>query len=193
MGKVCLEGVGKFYQHYPSVATVVTARVGEKANAMAAAWHSCLSFEPPLYGVAISPKRFTHDLVLEAGEFAVNFLPFDRAEIIAAVGGSTGAEVDKFQVFNIAEEESVLTSVPILAEAYAAYECQLVSHHTFGDHTWFVGQILRVHLLEEALTEEGVLNLEQVIPSLYLGADLYLGPSPESIRRLGREVYGKVS
>lgn len=193
MGKVRIEGVGKFYQHYPAVATVVTARVGEKANAMAAAWHSALSFNPPLYGVAISPKRFTHDLILEAGEFGVNFLPFNRAEIIAAVGGSTGREVDKFEAFEIAEKKPVLTSAPIIADVYAAYECKLASHHIFGDHTWFVGEILRVHLLEEALTEEGVLNLEQVIPSLYLGADLYLGPGPEWIRRLDREVYGKVS
>ncbi|MGB5933956.1 MAG: flavin reductase family protein [Anaerolineae bacterium] len=193
MGKVSIEGVGKFNHHYPAVAAVVTARVEEKANAMAAAWHSCLSFEPPLYGVAISPKRFSHDLVLEAGEFGVNFLPFDKAGMIAAVGGSTGREVDKFEAFKIAEEKLVSTSVPILAEAYAAYECKLVSHHTFGDHTWFVGQILRVHLLEEALTEEGVLNLERVTPALYLGADLYLGPGPESIRRLDRAVYGEVS
>jgi flavin reductase (DIM6/NTAB) family NADH-FMN oxidoreductase RutF len=192
MGKVHIEGVGKFYQHYPAIAAVVTVRVGEKANAMAAAWHSSLSFEPPLYGVAISPKRFTHDLILEAGEFGVNFLPFDRAGIIAAVGGSTGREVDKFEAFKIAEEKPVLTSVPILEDAYAAYECKLVGHHAFGDHTWFVGEILMVHLLEEALTEEGVLNLERVTPALYLGADLYLSPSPESVLRLAREVYGKV-
>lgn len=192
MGKVCIEGVGKFYQHYPALAAVVTARLGEKANAMAAAWHSSLSRKPPLYGVAISPKRFTHDLILEVGEFGVNFLPFERVEIIAAVGGSTGREVDKFEAFKIAEERPVLTSVPILQDAYAAYECKLVSHHTFGDHTWFVGEILRVHLLEEALTEEGVLDLVRVTPSLYLGADLYLSPRPESIRRLDREVYGKV-
>jgi flavin reductase (DIM6/NTAB) family NADH-FMN oxidoreductase RutF len=193
MGKVSIEGVGEFYQHYPAVAAVVTARVGEKANAMAAAWHSALSRTPPLYGVAISPKRFTHDLILEAGEFGVNFSPFERVEIIAAVGGSTGREVDKFEAFKVAEEKPVLTSVPILAEAYAAYECKLVSHHAFGDHIWFVGEILMVHLLEEAFTEEGVLNLERVAPSLYLGAELYLSPRPERIRRLDREVYGKVS
>lgn len=193
MEKVYIEGVGEFYHHYPAIAAVVTARVGEKANAMAAAWHSALSRKPPLYGVAISPKRFTHDLILEAGEFGVNFLPFERAEIIAAVGGSTGREIDKFEAFKVVEEKPVSTSVPILAEAYAAYECKLVSHHTFGDHIWFVGEILMVHLLEEAFTEEGVLNLEKVTPALYLGADLYLGPGPENIRRLDREVYGKVS
>jgi len=36
-GKMRIEGIGKFYYHYPSVAAVVSARAGEKANAMAAA------------------------------------------------------------------------------------------------------------------------------------------------------------
>ena len=191
MGKVCIEGVGKFYQHYPAVAAVVTARVGEKANGMAAAWHSSLSFNPPLYGVAISPKRFTHDLILEAGEFGVNFLPFERAEIVAAVGGSTGREVDKFEAFNIAEERPVLTSVPIIAEAYAAYECKLVSHHTFGDHTWFVGEIVMVHLVEGALTDEGMLDLSSVKPAMYLGADRYVTAWRESLCYLDRKAWTK--
>lgn len=191
MGKVSIEEVGKFYQHYPAVAAVVTARVGEKANAMAAAWHSSLSFEPPLYGVAISPKRFTHDLILEAGEFGVNFLPFEKAEIVAAVGGSTGREVDKFEAFNIAEERPVLTSVPIIAEAYAAYECKLVSHHTFGDHTWFVGEIVMVHLVEGALTDEGMLDLSSVKPAMYLGADRYVTALRESLCYLDRKAWTK--
>lgn len=191
MGKVSIEGVGEFNEHYPAVAAVVTARAGEKANAMAAAWHSSLSFEPPLYGVAISPKRFTHDLLLEAGEFGVNFLPFERAGIIAAVGGSTGGEVDKFEAFEIAEEKPVLTSAPILAEAYAAYECKLVSHHTFGDHTWFVGEIVMVHLVEGAVTDEGTLDLSSVKPALYLGADRYVTALRESLCYLDRKAWTK--
>lgn len=191
MGKVCIEEVREFYHHYPAVAAVVTARVGEKANAMAAAWHSSLSFEPPLYGVAISPKRFTHELVLEAREFGVNFLPFEKAEIVAAVGGSTGREVDKFQVFDIAEEKPVLTSAPILAEAYAAYECKLVSHHTFGDHTWFVGEIVMVHVVEGALTDEGMLDLSSVKPAMYLGADRYVTALHESLCYLDRKAWTK--
>jgi len=191
MVKVCIEGVGEFYHHSPAVAAVVTARVGEKANAMAAAWHSALSFEPPLYGVAISPKRFTHDLLLEAGEFGVNFLPFERVGVIAAVGGSTGGEVDKFQVFKIAEERSVLTSVPILAEAYAAYECKLVSHYSFGDHTWFIGEIVMVHLVEGALTDEGMLDLSSVKPAMYLGADRYVTAWLESLCYLDRKAWTK--
>ena len=191
MGKVSIEGVGKFYQHYPAVAAVVTTRVGEKANAMAAAWHSCLSFEPPLYGVAISPKRFTHELILEAEEFGVNFLPFEKAAIVAEMGGSTGKEVDKFQVFHIGEEEPIEGGAPVLVDAYAAYECELVSHHAFGDHTWFVGEIVMVHLVEGALTGEGILDPSSVKPTMYLGADRYVTVLPESLCYLDRKAWTK--
>lgn len=77
--------VGAFYQHYPAVVATVTARAGGKANGMPATWHSSLSLKPPLFGVAIYPKWFTHDLILEAGEFGVNFLPFEEAQTIAGV------------------------------------------------------------------------------------------------------------
>ncbi|GAJ12693.1 unnamed protein product, partial [marine sediment metagenome] len=90
MAKTISEDVGKFYQHYPRVAVVVTARARGRDNAMAAAWHMPISFRPPLYGVSISPKRFTYQLIVDSKEFGVNFLPFEAAELIASVGGSQG-------------------------------------------------------------------------------------------------------
>jgi len=188
--KVITEDIGAFSQHYPKVAVIVTAQAGGRANAMAAAWHTSISFKPPLYGVAISPKRFTYQLIAESKEFGVNFLPFARAELIASVGGSKGYEIDKFQRFNIARDKPVKTAVPILKAAYAAYECKLVDDRGYGDHRWLVGEIVAVHLLREALTPEETLDLEKVSPILYLGHELYLTTSKD-IRYLDREVYGK--
>ena len=190
MDKVITEDIGAFFQHYPKVAVIVTAQAGGRANAMAAAWHTSISFKPPLYGVAISPKRFTYQLIAESKEFGVNFLPFARAELIASVGGSKGYEIDKFQMFNIARDKPVKTAVPILKAAYAAYECKLVDDRGYGDHRWLVGEIVAVHLLREALTPEETLDLEKVSPILYLGHELYLTTSKD-IRYLDREVYGK--
>jgi len=188
--KVLTEDIGAFSQHYPKVAVIVTAQAGGRANAMAAAWHTSISFKPPLYGVAISPKRFTYQLIAESKEFGVNFLPFAKAELIASVGGSKGYEIDKFQMFNIARDKPVKTAVPILKAAYAAYECKLVDDRGYGDHRWLVGEIVAVHLLREALTPEETLDLEKVSPILYLGHELYLTTSKD-IRYLDREVYGK--
>ncbi len=190
MDKVITEDIGAFSQHYPKVAAIVTAQASGRDNAMAVAWHTFISVKPPLYGVAISPKRFTYQLIAESKEFGVNFLPFAEAELVASVGGSKGYEIDKFHRFNIARDKPVKTAVPILKAAYAAYECKLVDDRGYGDHRWLVGEIMVVHLLREALTLEETLDLEKVSPILYLGHELYVTTSKD-VRYLDREVYGK--
>ncbi len=190
MDKVIAEDTGAFYQHYPELGVVVTAQAGGKDNAMAVAWHTSISRKPPLYGVSISPKRFTYQLIADSKEFGVNFLPFAEAELVAAVGGSGGYEIDKFHRFNIARDKPVKTAVPILKAAYAAYECKLVDDKLYGDHRLLVGEIVAVHLLREAFTPEETLDLDKVSPILYLGHELYVTTSKD-IRYLDREVYGK--
>jgi len=190
MDKVRTEDTGGFYQHYPKVPVIVTAQAGGRDNAMAAAWHTSISAEPPLYGVAVSPKRFTYQLIAEGKEFGINFLPFAKAELVASIGGSKGAEVDKFHRFNIAQEKPVKTAVPILQAAYAAYECKLVDDRVYGDHRWLVGEIVAVHMLKGALTPEETLDVAKVSPILYLGHELYLTTSKD-VTYLDRKVYGK--
>ena len=191
MDKVISEGTGAAYRYYPKLAIIVTAHAREKDNAMAVAWHTSISSSPPLYGIAISPKRFTYELIVDSKEFGVNFLPFDAAEMVASVGGSKGLDVDKFHRFNIVRDKSVKTAVPILKTAYAAYECKLVDDRSYGDHRFLVGEIVAVHWLKDAFTPEEILDLDKVHPILYVGKDLYTTTSRDTARTIDRKVYGK--
>ena len=191
MVKKNVEGTGGFHHHYPRLAVIVTCHARGKDNAMAVAWHSPVSQNPPLIGISIAPKRFTYELILESQEFAINFLPLEKAELIAAVGGIPGREADKFKKFNIAREQPIKTKAPILADAYAAYECQLAEHQTYGDHEWFVGKVVAVHFMEESFTAAGILDLARVNPALFIGADFYATTAKESARHLDRASYGK--
>ncbi len=191
MAKVFTEDLGGFYHHYPRVACVVTAQAKGRDNAMTVAWHVSISFNPPLYGVAISSKKFTYQLITDSREFGVNFLPLARAELLASIGGSSGHEIDKFSKFNIAKDKPVKTAVPILKDAYAAYECRLVDERSYGDHQLLVGEIVAVHILEESFAADGPLNLKSVSPALYLGHDLYVTTSADTVISLDRTLYGK--
>jgi flavin reductase (DIM6/NTAB) family NADH-FMN oxidoreductase RutF len=111
--------------------------------------------------------------------------------LVAAVGGSSGAKIDKFRQFNIAKEKPVKTQVPILKAAYAAYECKVVDDRLYSDHRLLVGEIVAVHLLKEAFSPEETLELAKVSPTFYLGNERYLTASSEAIKYLDREVYGK--
>lgn len=189
--KIISEDIGKYLRHYPRLTTVVTAQAKGKNNAMAVAWHAPISFNPPFYGVSISPKRFTYQLIADSKEFAVNFLPFEDAELIISVGSTSGRDIDKFQRFNIALDKPQKTAVPILNAAYAAYECQLVDDREYGDHRWLVGKIVATHWQKEAFTSEEGIDLDKVSPILYLGRDLFLTASKGTVKYLDREVYGK--
>ena len=186
-----VEDLGKQFQFYPKLATLVTAHAKGRDNVMAVAWHTPVAASPPLYGITVAPKRFTYQLIKESKEFGINFLPFEVAELVAAVGGCSGNEVDKFQKFNIAKDKPVKTAVPILKAAYAAYECQLVDDRDYGDHRFLVGKIVAVHWLQDVFTPEEQLDMNKVNPILYIGRDVYLTTSKDTVRVLDREVYSK--
>jgi flavin reductase (DIM6/NTAB) family NADH-FMN oxidoreductase RutF len=188
MPKIVTEAIGKFSHHNPKVATIVTASAGGRDDAMTAAWHSSISFKPPLYGVAITSKRFTYQLIMESREFGINFIPSEKASLAAAVGGTSGQQMDKFERFNIKKEKPVKTTAPILKDAYAAYECKLVDSKPYGDHIWIVGEIVAVHFLEEAFTPAEVLDLNKIKPLLYLGSDFYASTDKNSVNLIKRGV-----
>jgi flavin reductase (DIM6/NTAB) family NADH-FMN oxidoreductase RutF len=188
MDKTVSEDIGAFYQHYPRVAVVVTAHSGGRDNAMTAAWHTAVSKKPPLYCVAVSDSHFTYQLISASREFGINFIPDTKAELVAAIGGSKGSEIDKFQVFSIAKDSPLKTKVPILKDAYAAFECRLVDDRPYSDHRLLIGEIVAVHYLEDAFMEDGRLNLGKVRPVLYMGSDRYLNIAGCKSRMLDRRL-----
>ena len=188
MAKIVVEEIGKFSHHYPKVAALVSASAGGKDDVMTAAWHTSISARPPLYGVALTTKRFTYHLITESSEFAVNFIPLEKAALAAAVGGSSGHQIDKFARLNIEKEKSLKTAAPILKDAYAAYECKLVDSRPYGDHVWVVGEIVAVHFLEEAFTPTEYLDLAKMKPLLYLGSDFYTSADKNSVSFVKRGI-----
>ncbi len=75
-------------------------------------------------------------------------MPETHAEIVAAIGGSKGEECDKFAAYGIEKEKSVKTSAPILADAYAAFECKVVEEKVYDGHSMVIGQVVATHLQE---------------------------------------------
>jgi len=95
--------------------------------------------------------------------------------------------------FWIEEQQKIVDSMrPILKDAYAAYECKLFDHHTYGDHEWFIGEIVALHIEDGLFKEDGVLDIERIKLALYLGSDNYITASSKEIRHLDRKEYGKV-
>ncbi len=172
------ETLDDFYHYYPTVVALVTVQVGEERNAMPAAWHSPVARVPPLYGVAIAPKRHTHGLIQQAKAFAVNFLPLEKVDLISSLGSSSGRDGAKATDADLwLPEDGAVPGAPVLADAYAAYQCTLEASQPFGDHDWIVGRIAMVHTIEEAFDADGVITMNGHTPALYIGKYKFIAPA----------------
>ena len=182
-----------FYQYYPVVPAVIVVKSGDSIDALACAWYSAVSFDPPLFAVSIAPKRYSYQMLKKSREFTANFLEFDNVGTIAALGRTSGREIDKFSAYRIKTLPSTEIETPVLKEAYAAYECRIVKRHRIGDHDLFIGEVLAVHYKDKAFDKKTKLpSLSKLTPALYLGADHYAAIKSFTEVRIGKEdVMGK--
>ncbi|MFO8149522.1 MAG: flavin reductase family protein [Trueperaceae bacterium] len=165
---------GRFFGYYPGTVAVVTSSFSGERNVMSAGWHTALSAEPPLYGVALGRTRHTHELVRASGAFAVHFLPFERADAIAGVGSTSARDgLDKFARFGLTATTGTALDLPILRDAYLAYECRVTAVHETGDHDLFVGEVVAVHHRPEAYDERWLLDASEARPAVYYGRSLF--------------------
>lgn len=181
--KIITTQISKFQYFYPYTVAVVGARSADRTNFMACAWHTALSFDPPLFGVLISKKRFTYQIVAEAKEFTVNFLAREDIKLSAQMGRISGHDQDKIEAFAVNLSDSVKISSPVLTDAYVSLECTLEDIQNYGDHDLFIGRVAAVHEKEKSFTPEGVLNVEQVSPLLYMGSDSYITTDADSFKK----------
>ena len=125
---------------------VLTTKSGDAINGMIASWVSQVSFSPPLVMVGVRRNRYSHEMLLESGVFALNIL-----------GKEDVGLVDKFKLSAPEEKfkgmrwETRTTGVPIIEEALAYMDCKLVNSVDTGDHTIFIGEIIDADTLKDGI------------------------------------------
>ncbi len=179
--KTILTDLRQFQYFYPYTVAVVGARSGEGVNYMSCAWHTALSFDPPLFGILVAKKRRTFDFISDANEFTVNFLAREDIALSAQMGRISGHDRDKIEEFAVGLSAAAHIQTPVLEAAYAAFECRLRDTRAYGDHVLFVGEVLAVQIEEHCFDAQGMLDTSQVKPLLYMGSDFYMTVDPETL------------
>jgi 3-hydroxy-9,10-secoandrosta-1,3,5(10)-triene-9,17-dione monooxygenase reductase component len=121
------------------VAFVTAAPDGEPAGLIVNSFTS-VSLEPPL--VAFSPSRssLTWSRMRRGGRFAVNILGRQHQGFAVQ---ATPAGADRFEGV---DWEPGRGGVPLLADALASLECEIVAEHPAGDHWIVVGRVEGVRM-----------------------------------------------
>lgn len=166
----------RFFGYYPGTVALVTAEHMGTRNVLSVGWHTALSAEPPLYGVALGRERATHPLILGSGRFGVNFLPFAAARAVQGAGVlSLHDGEDKFARLGL---ETLPDTGLALAGAYLHYTCEVTEVVPTGDHDLFVGRVTGVRYDPAMYDEVGLFAGEAAV---YLGRSAYVTTTRERV------------
>lgn len=126
----------------PGPVLLVTATLRGRADVTTAAWTLPLSGEPPLVGVAFSPRTLIHDFIRRSEEFTLNVPHADLLGPVQYCGTVSGTDADKWAATGLHATTARQVEAPWVEECVAHLECGLVDRITVGDHDLFVGQVL---------------------------------------------------
>lgn len=129
------EAILKNMAHMTYGIYVLTTRFNSTINGMIASWVSQVSYEPPLITVAVHPNRYSHELMVKSGYFALNILAGDQKALMGRFKGPVAEE--KFE--SIAWKEGV-TGCPILTDSIGSLECRIIRKLSPGNHSLFIGE-----------------------------------------------------
>ena len=127
--------------------TVLISCIGKagKPNVTTVAWAMPTSIDPPMLAISLAPKRHSHSLIEESGEFTVNVPTLELLQEVYACGSLSGRSFDKFKKAGLTPMPGKKVKSPAIRECIAHLECKVESKFATGDHTVFVGRVLEAY------------------------------------------------
>lgn len=165
--------------------TVLVSCIGNEGdpNIITLAWAMPTSISPPLVAVSIAPKRHSHSLIEETKEFVVNIPILEILKETLLCGRISGKEHNKFKEADLTPIPSKKVKPPAIKECIAHLECQLYNKLKTGDHTIFVGKVVRAYANKEMFNEEYDLKKARMI--FHLGGNDFSTLDPEILSPRG--------
>jgi flavin reductase (DIM6/NTAB) family NADH-FMN oxidoreductase RutF len=125
---------------FPAGVAVLTVDTdGERLGLTVSAVVS-LSLQPPLVGVGVSRQAAMHELLREAGGFALSLLAGDQEDVAQHFARG----VPPFAHWHGIATREGAEGAPLLEGALGWIQCRLEAEWPAGDHTFFVGEVLAV-------------------------------------------------
>jgi flavin reductase (DIM6/NTAB) family NADH-FMN oxidoreductase RutF len=122
----------------PQPVSVVTVGAAGQKTGLTVVSLVSLSLEPPLVGIAVGRHAALHELLREAGAFAVSILAAGQDGLAQHFARG----VPPIVLWQGIETRDGELGAPLLEGALGWIECRLVSEHPTGDHTLFVGDVV---------------------------------------------------
>ena len=129
-------------RRFPSGVAVVTVDANGERLGLTIGTLVSLSLEPPLVGISVAREAALHELLREAGGFAVSVLAADQE----AVAQHFARGVPPIAHWHGIATREGARGAPLIEGALGWLECTVWAEWPAGDHTFFVGEVLECEL-----------------------------------------------
>lgn len=128
--------------HAGAVAVIATGQPGERTGLTATSVCS-LSDSPPTILVCVNHSASAYPIIRDQRCFSINLLAACQDDIGNKFAGRTGLKGE--QRFAGDNWITLQTGAPVLADALASLDCELVGEHDHGTHSIFIGRVRSAH------------------------------------------------
>ena len=176
-------GIEVAYRFLQPMHTVLVTCMGEdgKPNIITLAWVMPTSIDPPLVAISVSPKRYSHRLITDSGEFVINIPTAELLEQTITCGTISGRNRDKFKETCLTPVQAKKVKTPVIKECVAHLECRLQELFVTGDHTIFVGRIVAAYANKGIFAEK--YDLEKAPMLYHTGGNIFAVLKPKPYKR----------
>lgn len=145
----------------PVPAALVTCGTMDSPNVLTIGWTGIVCTRPPMTYISVRPERYSHDIIMNSGEFAINLTTFSMCRETDICGVKSGKNTDKFALCGFHAVPAHEIAVPIIEECPVSLECRVTEHKLLGSHTMFLAEIVGIDADERFIDENGRLELEK--------------------------------
>lgn len=145
---------------YPVPAVMVTVGDGEERdNIITIAWAGTINSDPAMVSISVRKSRYSHDLLMKNGEFAINLVTKELTYAMDYCGVKSGRDMDKFEVMKLTRGKAATISVPVIEESPLNIECKVSQVIELGSHDMFLAEVTAVLADEKYMDESGKFDL----------------------------------
>ena len=152
-----------------------------------------LTFDPPYVMFAANQKvagtrKDSASNAEQTGEFVWNMATYDLREAVNISGMEVPADTDEFDLAGVTKAPSHLVKPPRVAESPIHFECayhstlRLPGNEGLGSVDIVIGRVLAIHISDDVLTTDGLIDVLKIRPIARLG--YYDYTSIESVFRM---------
>ena len=145
----------------PVPPAMVSCGTPDAPNIITVAWTGIVNSNPPMTYISVRPERYSHHIIRESGEFAVNLTTRELVRAADFCGVRSGRDINKFEALSLTPLPSSTISAPIIAESPLSFECRVTEVKHLGSHDMFLALITGVQVEESLIDKNGRLRIDR--------------------------------